>query len=112
MITMVEFYKALADDTRLHALLLILAEGELCVCELGEALGCSQPKVSRHLARLKQDQLVIDRKQQQWVFYRLNPLLPTWCSEVLTTSLSCKSADFTECVSRLTTMKDRPQKCC
>ncbi|WP_219013294.1 ArsR family transcriptional regulator, partial [Shewanella algae] len=41
------FFKALADETRLRSLLLILQQGELCVCELTEALALSQPKISR-----------------------------------------------------------------
>ncbi len=47
------FFKALADETRLRSLLLILQQGELCVCELTEALALSQPKISRHLAQLR-----------------------------------------------------------
>ena len=46
----VTFFKALADETRLKSLLLILQEQELCVCELVAALADSQPKISRHLA--------------------------------------------------------------
>ena len=49
-----QFYKCLADDTRLKAMLLISHQEELCVCELVTALELSQPKVSRHLAQLRQ----------------------------------------------------------
>jgi len=41
----VNFYKCLADETRLLSLLLIDKEGELCVCELTDALDVSQPKI-------------------------------------------------------------------
>lgn len=42
----VEVFRALADDTRLRAVLLLHGEGELCVCELTEALDISQPKTA------------------------------------------------------------------
>jgi hypothetical protein len=49
----VQFYKCLADETRLRCLLLIEHEQELCVCELMKAIDEIQPKVSRHLAQLR-----------------------------------------------------------
>ncbi|RTE67366.1 ArsR family transcriptional regulator [Amphritea opalescens] len=47
------FYRCLADETRLRCLLLSMSEQEFCVCELMQALGECQPKLSRHLATLK-----------------------------------------------------------
>ena len=41
----VQFYKCLADETRLRCLLLIAQEEELCVCELTQAINEIQPKV-------------------------------------------------------------------
>lgn len=79
-----EFLKQLSDETRLRCLILMLAEGELCVCELTYALGLSQPKVSRHLAHLRQGELVQDRRAGQWIHYRLHDDLPDWAHSVLT----------------------------
>ncbi|MCM2679609.1 metalloregulator ArsR/SmtB family transcription factor [Echinimonas agarilytica] len=79
------FFKALADDTRLSCLLLIQLESELCVCELMTALEQSQPKISRHLAQLRKLGLLLDRRQGQWVFYRVNPELPSWAADILQT---------------------------
>ena len=79
----IQFYKCLSDETRLRCLMLIENEGELCVCELTEALAESQPKVSRHLAQLRQCELLLDRKQGQWVYYRLHPGLQSWQRNVL-----------------------------
>jgi ArsR family transcriptional regulator len=79
----VVFYKCLADDTRLKSLLLVLAEGELCVCELMQALELSQPKVSRHLSLLRESGLLETRRQGQWMFYRLHPSTPAWAKQVL-----------------------------
>ncbi|TLU67286.1 metalloregulator ArsR/SmtB family transcription factor [Thalassotalea litorea] len=77
------FFKSLADDTRLKILLLLTKEQELCVCDLTTALALSQPKISRHLALLKQQELITSRRQGQWVFYSLNQSLPQWCTTTL-----------------------------
>jgi len=63
------FFKALSDPTRLR-LLGLLAEGEVCVCFLCEALKLVQPTVSRHLAYLKRAGLVTARREGQWMYYR------------------------------------------
>ena len=63
-------FKALADETRLR-IVALLAHGELCVCHLEEGLGLSQPKVSRHLATLRDAGVVEDRRDGSWVYYRL-----------------------------------------
>ena len=77
------FYKALSDTTRLRCLMLLVREGELCVCELTHALDAPQPKVSRHLATLREAGLVLDRRQGLWIYYRINPELPNWMREVV-----------------------------
>ena len=71
--TPIELFKCLADDTRLKIMLLVQNQGELCVGELVDALQLSQPKVSRHLASLRECQLLDVRKSGQWVFYRVHP---------------------------------------
>jgi ArsR family transcriptional regulator, arsenate/arsenite/antimonite-responsive transcriptional repressor len=70
--------QALADRTRLRALVLLRREGPLCVCELTEALDVSQPKMSRHLAALRTLGVVEDSRVANRVFYRLRPDLPGW----------------------------------
>lgn len=72
------FVQALADGTRLRALVLLRGEGWLCVCELTAALAVSQPKMSRHLAALRALDLVEDTRIANRVFYRLHPALPDW----------------------------------
>src|SRR5688500_5269820 len=61
---------ALADATRLR-ILALLARGEVCVCDLHESLGISQPKASRHLGHLRRAGLVQARRAGLWVHYRL-----------------------------------------
>jgi ArsR family transcriptional regulator len=75
--------RALADETRLRCLLLLHAEGELCVCELTAALDVIQPKVSRHLATLRETGVVQDRRQGHWVHYRIRDDLPAWGQQML-----------------------------
>lgn len=65
-----EVFKACADETRLRVLLL-LAERELCVCELVEVLDMPQGKISRHLAVLKHAGLVQSRREGTWIYYAL-----------------------------------------
>ena len=76
-------FKCLADDTRLKTLLLIQQQGELCVCELTTALETSQPKVSRHLAQLRDCGLLNTRRDGQWIYYRLDEELPDWAVQLL-----------------------------
>ncbi|HEY5716785.1 MAG TPA: metalloregulator ArsR/SmtB family transcription factor [Psychromonas sp.] len=106
----VQFYKCLADDTRLRCLLLITLEDELCVCELMEALQEIQPKISRHLAQLRKCELLIDSRQGQWVFYRINPQLPAWAKSVLTETADNNREYLTENRHRLSQMKGRPER--
>lgn len=76
-------FRALADTTRLRCLNLLIQHGELCVCDLTQILALSQPKISRHLANLKANQLVKDRREGTWVYYSLHPELPQWVQEII-----------------------------
>jgi DNA-binding transcriptional ArsR family regulator len=62
--------KALADDSRVR-MLLALRDGELCVCQITELFGFAPSTVSKHLSILHQAGLVLSRKSQRWVYYRL-----------------------------------------
>lgn len=73
-----QFFEALADETRRRILVLVLRKGELCVCELVQALEISQPKASRHLAVLRDAELLTQRREGTWMHYRVNPQLPSW----------------------------------
>ncbi len=83
MITLPTFFKCLADETRLRCLVLLHTEGRLCVCELTQALDLLQPKISRHLALLRQNNLLLDSREGQWVYYQINPELPDWAFAIL-----------------------------
>lgn len=85
-------FKCLADETRARMTLLVADAGELCVCELTVALEQSQPKISRHLALLRSCGVLADRRQGQWVYYRLHPQLPAWVGELLAGVLAANRA--------------------
>ena len=79
----VAFFSALSHQTRLRCLLLIRAHDELCVCDLTEVTANAQPNISRHLRQLRETGLVLDRRDGLWIYYRINPELPSWVTEVL-----------------------------
>jgi ArsR family transcriptional regulator len=64
-------FKALSDPTRLRMVNLLDAQS-LCVCDLQEVLGLSQPRVSRHLAIMRAANLVRTRRQGARVCYSLS----------------------------------------
>lgn len=71
-----EILSAMAEPTRLEALRLLHDGREHCVCELMDKIGASQSRMSRHMQVLKQAGLVSDRRDAQWVRYRINEDLP------------------------------------
>jgi ArsR family transcriptional regulator len=62
--------KALADPTRVR-ILAALRSGELCVCELSEALDVTQSTLSTHLQVIRDSGLVRTRRDGKWVYYAL-----------------------------------------
>lgn len=67
---MERFFMALADKTRLRLLNLMRGQ-EICVCFFTEVLGDSQPKISRHLAYLRNADLVETRRDGKWMHYSI-----------------------------------------
>lgn len=67
---LLQITKALSDEQRVRALML-LEDGELCVCQLIELLGLAPSTVSKHLSILRTAGLVDCRKDGRWAYYRL-----------------------------------------
>jgi len=67
---LVNIFKIMSDETRLR-IIILLAQEDLCVCELNGILDVSQPKVSKNLAKLRDMNLVIDERKEKFVFYKL-----------------------------------------
>lgn len=85
MITPQGLFNLLSDETRLRCLFLLQKEKELCVCELNQVIGGLQPKISRHLALLRQSGLISDARRGQWVYYRFNDALEPWVQKTIIT---------------------------
>jgi DNA-binding transcriptional ArsR family regulator len=66
-----ELFAALSDKTRLR-MLGLMANGEVSVGYLSDATGESQPKVSRHLAYLRDCGIVKTRRDGKWIYYAIN----------------------------------------
>ena len=67
---MERFFQALGDNTRLR-LLNLMGDQEICVCFFVEILGQAQPKISRHLAYLRNAGIVEARRDGKWMHYRI-----------------------------------------
>ncbi|WP_067522746.1 metalloregulator ArsR/SmtB family transcription factor [Endozoicomonas ascidiicola] len=78
-----QFFKLLSDETRLRCLLLIARHGPLRVSELTAALEESQPKISRHLAQLRNLGVFKDERQGQSVYYAIADNIPGWSRKVI-----------------------------
>ena len=62
--------KSLADPTRLK-IIHLLKNGELCVCQILEAIDKSQSTISHHLNMMKKEGVLSARKQGKWIYYKL-----------------------------------------
>ena len=63
--------------------MLIQAEEVGCVCLMTFALDETQPKISRHLALMREAGIVTNRREGTWIHYRIDPSLPSWAKESL-----------------------------
>ena len=79
--------KAIADPTRLRLLSLVAAPsgGEVCICNLTDPVGLSQPTVSHHMKVLVEAGLLTRTQRGKWAFYRLVPTALNALATLLTT---------------------------
>lgn len=103
----VAVFKSLGDELRLAILLLIRDQKRLCVNELTAALASSQPKVSRHLATLREAGWLETERQGQWVHYHLHSQLPAWLVRVLDETADSNTKLIATELARLRAMPDR-----
>jgi ArsR family transcriptional regulator len=87
VLEIVAIARALGDPTRVR-IIAALRKGELCVCELVDALDISQSSLSSHLQICRQTGVVTTRKESRWIYYSLStrygPLLERIFSELQT----------------------------
>lgn len=86
--TLARRLRALADPTRLQLVSLVAASdaGEVCMCDLIEPVGLSQPTVSHHLRILVEAGLLSRDKRGVWAYYRVVPGALDALADVLRTS--------------------------
>lgn len=77
--------KALADENRIRILNLLYRKKDLCVCEITEVIGLSQPTISSHLKLLESSNLVTYSKDGKWINYRINPEIDKRMKQILDT---------------------------
>lgn len=88
MIDPIRILSALAEPTRLAAVQILFDGSEHCVCEMMNKLSVTQSRMSRHMATLKAAGLVSDRRDAQWVRYRLNPDMPDSVRDIVAAAVS------------------------
>jgi ArsR family transcriptional regulator, arsenate/arsenite/antimonite-responsive transcriptional repressor len=91
-IDLARLFAALADRTRLR-LLNLMNGREVCVCYFVEILRQSQPKISRHLAYLRNAGVVNARREGKWMHYSIEPPADPGAAAILHTALSSFAAD-------------------
>jgi ArsR family transcriptional regulator len=84
---LIPLFAALADPTRLR-LLNLIAGSEVCVCYLVEVLRQSQPKISRHLAYLRNAGIASARREGKWMHYRIERPRDQAAASILDAALS------------------------
>ena len=78
-------YKMLSDETRLR-IIVLLAQKELCVCEISDILEVSQPSISKNLSKLRDLDFVTTERKEKFIFYNLktdNPILKRTIQDIL-----------------------------
>ena len=114
LLTPLQLFKTLSDDTRLSIVLLLREMGELCVCDIGAALDAPQPKISRHLGMLRDAGVLLDRKEGKWVHYRLSPQMPAWAARVIEEAWEADRTAARKLASKLTSVNGTAdgKSCC
>jgi ArsR family transcriptional regulator len=90
--SLARIFAALADSTRLR-LLNLMAGREVCVCHFVEILGQSQPKISRHLAYLRQAGIVAARREGKWMHYSICAPADAAAGSILSAALAVLGDD-------------------
>jgi ArsR family transcriptional regulator len=112
MIQAQALFDSLSDVTRRRILALLLSQDELCVCELMVALDLAQPKISRHLAVMREAGLLSVRREGTWIYYRFDAQLPLWVYRILEISgRDAPEAESGQDFVRLAEIKAKPAKC-
>jgi ArsR family transcriptional regulator len=97
---MQRFFYALSDNTRLR-LLNLISDHEVCVCYFVEILRAPQPKISRHLAYLRNAGIVAARREGKWMHYRIMMPQHAGAAQILRQTLGWLKEDAAMQVDRV-----------
>ncbi|MGC8638218.1 MAG: ArsR/SmtB family transcription factor [Athalassotoga sp.] len=106
-----KFFSALSSPLRLR-MVLLMAKRPFCVCELENVFDVTQPAISQNLKILKDANLIIEKREKQWVFYSTNrEILNALLEEFF--ELLGKESTFTEIVGlKISDLPKDPQRSC
>ena len=68
---LMNLFKVLSDETRMR-ILVLLYHKKLCVCQIQGILEEAQPKISKHLGKLRDMGFVKDERQEQFIYYYID----------------------------------------
>ena len=113
MVTEDAVFTVLGNAHRRRLLMLLARFGELCVCELFQAVDLPQATVSRHLSLARQARLVEARRQGTWMYYRLHRDLSPWVLDILNAVRTGPERQvYRDDQRRLRPTPNRPAPCC
>ncbi len=74
-VELADLLKVLADPARLRIVSMMASAdgGEVCVCDMTEPLGLSQPTVSHHIKVLRESGFISSERRSKWIYHRLIP---------------------------------------
>ena len=108
----IQFARALADETRVRIIRLVMDEA-LCVCELADILQMPQSSVSSHIQVIRKAGLLASERCEKWIYYRVHtrfmPLLGTMDDFFKLARTSVLAADARRACARLAR---RAESCC
>jgi ArsR family transcriptional regulator len=85
--------KALSDESRIRIIALLKERNSLCVCEITQVIGLSQPTISSHLKKLQDAEIITYSKDGLWVNYTLDENMEKEIEELLGAVVQILSED-------------------
>ena len=89
----IKILKALADESRIRMLALLKERNGLCVCEITDIIGLSQPTISSHLKKLQDAEIITYSKDGLWVNYSLDENMEKEVKQLLDSMVQILSED-------------------
>ena len=104
----------MSNQTRLRCLYLAAKQEEVCVCEVVDALDISQPTASKALKVLREAGILTDRRDANWIYYRLHESMPGWVAAIVRTTIDelSRRDDFSADEARFERSRVRERKVC